>query len=176
MVDTLGGVRRVLQIDSAGTPVDPPTAASTGAPADAAYTDTDGSDPGTLIAIEKGLFIKLEAIRVLLAVAAIRWQYAGVTGGLIDTADVVVSAAGAAGVRNYMTGLQFHNTSATASEIVVKDGSTVIWRGVAPASMAQPAAINFDVPLRGTAATALNVAMITTGTATRVSAQGFQGS
>lgn len=62
-----------------------------------------------------------------------------------------------------------------ASEIVVKDGSTVIWRGDAPALMTSPAGVLFAVPLEGTANTALNVAMITTATTTRVSAQGFTG-
>lgn len=109
------------------------------------------------------------------AIASARWNFAGVAGGIVNTTDVAVMSAGGASVRNYMTGLQFCNTSATASEIVVKDGSTVIWRGMAPASMAMPHNVTFDVPLRGTANTALNVAMLTTATATRVSAQGFQG-
>lgn len=109
------------------------------------------------------------------AIAASRWNYAGVTGGLTDTSDTAVMAAGGASVRNYMTAIQYCNTSAVASEIVVKDGSTVIWRGMAPASMTSPVSVPFDVPLRGTANTALNVAMITTATATRVSAQGYQG-
>lgn len=102
-----------------------------------------------------------------------RWFYAGITGGITDTADVVVKAAGGASVRNYLTRLQYANASAAvSSEIVVKDGSTVIWRGWAQqAGLAQ--GIAFDPPLQSTANTALNVAMITTGTATRVSAQGF---
>jgi hypothetical protein len=107
------------------------------------------------------------------AAAASRWQYAGVTGGITNTSDVALAAAAGSGVRNYLTGIQFKNTSATASEIVVKDGSTVIWRGHAGASMAQMECITFPVPLKGTANTALNVAMITTATATIVSAQGF---
>lgn len=106
---------------------------------------------------------------------ASRWQYAGVTGGITDTSDVALAAAGAAGIRNYVTSIQYHNTSAVASEIVVKDGSTVIWRGVAPATMAFPAVVPFPVPLKGTAATAMNVAMVTTATATVISAQGFTG-
>jgi hypothetical protein len=104
-----------------------------------------------------------------------RWNYAGATGGITNTADVAVMAAGGASVRNYMTGLQYQNTSATASEIVVKDGATVIWRGYAVANMAAPASLAFATPLKGTANTALNVAMLTTATATIVSAQGFQG-
>lgn len=111
------------------------------------------------------------------AAAGDRWQYAGITGGIVDTADVVLTASAGAGLRNYLTSIQYINTAAVASEIVVKDGATVIWRGMAPASMTFPATVDFSAaPLRGTAATALNVAMVTTGTATRVSAQGFKGS
>ena len=109
------------------------------------------------------------------ALGSARWQFAGATGGITDTSDVALMAAGGASVRNHLLSLQYFNSAAVASEIVIKDGSTVIWRGYAPASMTQPAAIQFEPALRGTANTALNVAMLTTGTATRVSAQGYQG-
>ena len=109
------------------------------------------------------------------AITSSRWQYAGVTGGLTDTSDAVLAAAAGASLRNYVAAIQYQNTSAVESEIVVKDGSTVIWRGVAPATMTAPASVTFPVPLKGTANTAMNVAMITTATATRVSAQGFTG-
>ena len=101
------------------------------------------------------------------------WQYAGVTGGLVDTSDVAIKAAGAAGVVNYLVALQYQNSDADPSEIVVKDGATVIWRGYAPGSMAYPANVVFPLPLKGTAPTPLNVAMLTTATATVVSAQGY---
>lgn len=103
------------------------------------------------------------------------WQYAGVTGGITDTADVAAKAAAGASVRNYVSAIQYLNTAAVASEIVIKDGSTVIWRGYAPASMLTPATVVFPVPLKSTANTAINVAMVTTATATRVSVQGFTG-
>jgi len=96
------------------------------------------------------------------------WQFAG----LITTA--AATAARAAGVRNYVTAVQYQNTSATASEIQIQDGATVIWRGQAAASMAQPAVVLLPTPLRGTAATALNVQLITTGTNTFVNLQGYQ--
>jgi hypothetical protein len=109
------------------------------------------------------------------SIPELEWKYAGVTGGITDTSTVALSAAGASGIKNYLTALQYLNASAVASEIVVLDGaSTVIWRGYAPALMTQEASITFPSPLGGTAATAMNVAMVTTGTATRVSAQGYQ--
>jgi hypothetical protein len=97
-------------------------------------------------------------------------------GGIVNTTDVAIAAAAGAGIRNFLTAIQWKNTAAVASEIVVKDGSTVIWRGHVSASMTIMDGFSFNPPLRGTANTALNVAMITTATATIVSAQGYQGS
>ena len=108
------------------------------------------------------------------ALTASQWNYAGVTGGITTTTAVTVSAATAT-VRNYMRSIQFSNSSATASEIVVLDNVTVIWRGRAPASMTTTENITFDPPLKGSINTAMNVQMVTTGTATVVSAQGWQG-
>jgi hypothetical protein len=106
-------------------------------------------------------------------VPASRWNYAGATGGIVNTTPVAVAAAGGAGVRNYVAAIQYMNSAATASEIEIRDGSTVIWRGYVPASMTVAANVIFPVPLRGTANTAINVALLTTATATRVSAQGY---
>lgn len=101
------------------------------------------------------------------------WQYAAAAGGIVNTTDVVLKAAGAAGIRNYLTRLDVRNGSATATEFVIKDGSTVIWRQALPASMSVPVSIEFPTPLRGTAATALNAACITTGAAVFVNAGGY---
>lgn len=107
------------------------------------------------------------------AIPAETWQYAGPTGGITDTADDAIQAAGGAGVRHYVTSLTVVNSHATVStEVVVKDGSTVIHRGYAAAA-GGGYALTFPTPLRGTAATALNVACITTGSATVVSASGY---
>jgi len=108
------------------------------------------------------------------AIPASTWSYAGPASGITDTTNDVLKAAGAAGVRNYVTSVQVINAHATVdTEVVIKDGSTVIHRGWAGADGGGYAA-KFDPPLRGTAATAMNVAAITTGTATHVSAQGYQ--
>lgn len=102
-------------------------------------------------------------------------NYAGPTGGLVDPSDTVVFPAAGAGVRNYMTDLQYLNTSATAGEIVVKDGATVIWRGFAPGGMDTPASISFRTPLRGSANTAMQIGLLMGQMAVRVSAQGYKG-
>lgn len=101
------------------------------------------------------------------------WQFA-VPSAKIDTTDSVLKAAGAAGVRNYVTAIQMINTNAVATEVVVKDGATVIWRGFLQASMLDTIAIQFPTPLKGTAATAMNFACITTGANVYVNAQGYQ--
>ena len=105
------------------------------------------------------------------------WFYAGATGGITNTSDVVLVAAAGANLYNTCSSLQFLNTSTTATEIVIKDGSTIIWRGYAEASVAavtQPGMITvtFSPPLRSSANAALNFACITTSSATRISAQG----
>jgi hypothetical protein len=87
---------------------------------------------------------------------------------------VVLRAAAAAGIRNYVTSIDVRNAHATvATEVVIKDGATVIWRQLLPAAMAAPVEITFPTPLRGTAATAMNVACITTGAQVYANAQGF---
>lgn len=101
------------------------------------------------------------------------WQYAAASGGIVNTTDVAIKAAAAAGIRNYLTGIDIRNQHASvATEVVVKDGSTVIWRGHFNANSPH-VFVNFPIPLRGTAATALNVACITTGAAVYVNAQGY---
>ena len=101
------------------------------------------------------------------------WQYAAASGGITNTSDVVLQAAAGSGIKNYLTGLSVANASATASEVVVKDGSTVIWRTYLAAN-APIQSIKFVTPLQSTANTALNVACITTGTQTYINAQGYK--
>ncbi len=102
------------------------------------------------------------------------WQYAAASGGITNTSDVALVAAQGAGIKNYLTGLSVANANATASEIVIKDGaSTVIWRMYLAAN-APIQSIRFGTPLQSSANTALNVACITTGTQTYISAQGYK--
>ena len=101
------------------------------------------------------------------------WQYAAASGGITNTTDVVLQAAAGSGIKNYLTGLSVANASVIASEVVVKDGSTVIWRTYLAAN-APIQSIKFVTPLQSTANTALNVACITTGTQTYVNAQGYK--
>jgi len=102
------------------------------------------------------------------------WQYAAAAGGITNTTDVAIKAAAAAGIRNYVTAIDLRNAHATvATEVVIKDGATVIWRQLLPAAMPAPVEITFPTPLKGSVATALNVACLTTGAQVYVNAQGF---
>ncbi|MCQ4160983.1 hypothetical protein NON00_13730 [Roseomonas sp. GC11] len=102
------------------------------------------------------------------------WQYAAPAGGITTSSDVVLKAAAAAGIRNYVTAMDLRNAHATvATEVVIKDGATVLWRHLLPAAMAVPSEITLPTPLRGSAATALNVACLTAGAQLYINAQGY---
>jgi len=108
------------------------------------------------------------------------WSYAAASGGITDTTDVALAAAPGAGLANYLTDLQLANSDATVgTEVVVKDGSTVIWRTFLPAGRpasltgTMPVAFHFHTPLRSSTNTALNVAAVTTSAELYVNAQGY---
>lgn len=111
-------------------------------------------------------------------VTSLDWKYAAASGGITDTSDVVLHAAAGANLYNVLQSIQIINTDATVgTEVVIKDGSTVIWRGFAPASIAlvtQESLVNltFSPPLSGSANTAMNAACITTSSQTYINAQG----
>jgi hypothetical protein len=105
------------------------------------------------------------------------WSYAAAAGGLVNTTGVTVKAAGAGAERNYVTKVSIVNSHQTTStEVVIRDGAagTVLWRGWAQAAGGGQVE-EFNPPLRGTAATLVEIAEITT-TATAgclVNLQGF---
>lgn len=97
---------------------------------------------------------------------ALTWVYAGVAGGIVSsTADVVLKAAAGAGIRNVIEQLAIgHNALGAATEYVIKDGATVIFRGMLQTPAAETEIITFPRPLRSTANAALNFALITSVT------------
>lgn len=103
------------------------------------------------------------------------WSYAGATGGITNTTAVTAKAAAGAGVRNCVTGIQVINQHATVStETMLVDGAagTVLHRGWAQAA-GGGYAVNFDVPLCGTANTLIEVDNVTTGSAVLYNLQGY---
>ncbi len=107
-----------------------------------------------------------------------KWQVAAPAGGIVDTGDDVLAAA-VTGVQAHCVALQLYNSDTSVStEVVVKDGSTVIWRVLLPAGRASgdftaPVSFTFPLPLRASTNTALNVAAITTSGEVYVNAQGY---
>lgn len=105
------------------------------------------------------------------AVPEARWQ---ATGDMSTTADLVIAAA-TASYRNYVTDFSYQNTSATATFVVVKDATAVVWKGFAPANMATPAVVSLCSPLRSAAVnTAFNAACLTAGAAVTFNACGYR--
>jgi hypothetical protein len=134
-------------------------------------TDPTAVDSGDVVRALASLLGK--QVTLPYAIPASTWSYATATAGVTDTADDEAKAAGAAGVRHYITSVQVINGHATvATEVVIKDGATVLWRGWAEA-VGGGVSAKFDPPLRGTAATAVNVANITTGSKTYFNLQGY---
>jgi hypothetical protein len=104
------------------------------------------------------------------------WDSTSGLTALTTTASTPLKAL-TAGARNYLTGFQAYNTSATVSTLVtILDGSTVLWVGYLPAIttslQVDPCEIQFARPLRSSVGAALNVQC---NTAANVywSAQGF---
>lgn len=85
---------------------------------------------------------------------------------------VAIVASGAAGIRLYVTDLAFENTGAAAARVVISDGATRVFSATVPPGTTFDK--SFITPLRGTAATALNVALGAAGTVT-VSVSGYRG-
>lgn len=99
------------------------------------------------------------------------WFYSGATP-IVNTADVALKAA-TAGQRFFLTDIQIRNSNATATEVVIKDGATVVWRGHVGASMTSSDVYQFSTPIRTTVGNALNIACITTAASVYVNAQGY---
>jgi hypothetical protein len=104
------------------------------------------------------------------ATPALTWNYAAAAGGLVTTGGVTAKAAGTGSQRLYVTSVQAINSHATIStEVVIRDGAsgTTLWRGWAQAAGGGCAA-QFTPPLRGTAATLIEIAEITATATTGV--------
>ena len=134
----------------------------------AAYATVATGDSADLITTLQGVLVTRPW-----QIPELEWSYSGAAGGITNTTDVALTAAAGAGLRRYITSLQLKNVNAVATEVVLKDGSTVIWRGHVSANMLATEEIIFENPLKTTANTALNLACITTGAQVYVNAQGY---
>ena len=107
------------------------------------------------------------------------WNYAAAALGIVNTTTAVtVKAAAGASLRNYITNIQvMAEALGAATELVIRDGAagTVIWRTKIPAAGLPTMSIDFNVPLKSTANTLLEVATLTASVtgAVYVNLQGF---
>jgi hypothetical protein len=98
---------------------------------------------------------------------------------LAVTTSTALKAAGAASIRNYCTAIQLLNTSTTVSTTVtILDGASVIWAcnlpAIATTGEVTPVVVVFPTPLRGTAATAMNIQLGTVSASVYYNVQGYQ--
>lgn len=105
------------------------------------------------------------------------WFYVPPVGGYTNKTSDDQLKAGVANKANYLTSLQIGVgvVLANATEVVLKNGSTVIWRMSLGVNVFPPTTINFDPPLRSSSGSFLAFAAITlftTGNIT-VNAQGY---
>lgn len=110
------------------------------------------------------------------------WYYAAATGGITNTTTgVTAKAAGAASIRNFVRSATIScDALGAATELVINDGAagTVMARIKLPiTTFVQPFTVQFNPPLRGTAATLIEIKTLT-ATVTGgvfVNLQGYQG-
>lgn len=107
------------------------------------------------------------------------WSYAAAAAGILNTTTAVtVKASAGASLRNYVTDVTLMSeTLTTATEFAIRDGAAgpVLWRIKIPTGGLPTTQFSFSVPLRGTAATLLEVVTLTASGAGAVYAnlQGF---
>lgn len=133
-----------------------------------ALVNADGSSPSSSAPLP-----------VMQSPYATPWQYAAAAAGISNTTTAVPIKAADATLRNYITSLQISSDAlGAATEVAIRDGAggTVLWRTkVGTAGITGGESIVFPSPIRGTAATLLEVVTLTasiTG-AVYVNAQGF---
>lgn len=99
------------------------------------------------------------------ATAELDWVFVGAAGGIVNTATAVtVQAAKGASIRNYVTGLQVaHDTLGAVTELAIRDGAagTVLWRGKLQTTANEGFNVQFLTPLKGSAATLLEIVTLT---------------
>ena len=118
-------------------------------------------------------------INIPYAAAANQWQYAAATAGISNTTTAVTFKAAHATLRNYVTSIQIESDAlGAATELAIRDGAggTVLWRTkIGTGGITGGISIVFPVPLKGTAATLLEVVTLTASVTGAVffNAQGY---
>ncbi len=110
--------------------------------------------------------------------STLNWSYAAATSGIAATTTAVtIKAAAGAGLCNYIKSLSIQTaTLGNATELAIRDGAggTVLWRTQLQTTAMPLTHISFDVPIKGTANTLLEVVTLSSATGgVYVNAQGF---
>lgn len=155
--------------------------AASGAPILTAGVVRSAIAPSTLVAgdvARLSMTTSAGLVSIPYAIPELTWVYAAAASGIVNTTTAVtVKAAAGAGIRNYIKNMQIMAEAlGTATEFVVRDGAagTVLFRTKITTAGAN-INLNFDIPLRGTANTLLEVATLTASTtgAVYVNMQGY---
>jgi len=101
------------------------------------------------------------------------WQ---ATGILTNGTSTAVKTAGSSSTVNYATGLEYQITAvgAVGTTFGIFDGSTVLWQSLGTTTMPAPMSYIFQTPLKGSAATAMNVKLGATATTLVYNIRGYQ--
>lgn len=118
------------------------------------------------------------AVGVYPASPATPWSYAAAASGIAATTTAVtIKAAAGASLRNYITGFSLsHFTLGNVTEFVIRDGAagTVLYRAHLFTTSLPLTEVKFNVPLRGTADTLLEICTLSSATGgVYFNAQGF---
>lgn len=138
-------------------------------------TITENQFGNLRIAPNRALLVKQDAS------TADSWSYAAAAGGIVNTTTAVTfKAAGAAGIRNYLKSITLSSDALGAvTEIAIRDGAagTVLWRSKLQTAALPVTTLFFEPPLKGTAATLMEVVTLTASVTggVFVNAQGFVG-
>lgn len=93
------------------------------------------------------------------------FRYAAAASGIVSSTADVVAASAIPGFRAYVRSMQVSwDALSGATELVLKDGATTIWRYKIPALVAGSESFVFPTALRGTTNTALNIALVSSVT------------
>ena len=101
------------------------------------------------------------------------WTYAAPTNG-INVATPIVLKQAVEGQCVYLTGLDVSNSAITGTDLVVLDGSTIVWR-IAVGGNMLGRQLTFPMPLRSSPGGSLSVRCLTAMAAVYFNAQGYTG-
>jgi hypothetical protein len=180
--NSIGNITQVSTVVSLNGGSVAEDAATTANPLIAGGVVRTAASPTTLVAGDAARATMTSSAALVMypyAVPEISWQYAAAASGILNTTTAVTfEAAAAAGIRNYITNIQVMSEAlTTATELAIRDGAagTVIWRTKIPTGGLPSTSFTFPTPIRGSAATLLEVVTLTASGAGAVyfNAQGF---